>query len=517
SAAASASGSASAGAGADGAGSAGGAAAGASGSAGASGGAAPSAGAIATGPRIWGKSRFTWIHPTAYSSGAWVGYLGLGGSVQLKGGDPATARVGVGSGRGCEAWYAVEPAGFVCAGDTASVDPKEEITAALIQNSGKAGSPWPFEYGESLGAPRYTKIPTPAEMRKAEWDLDKHLEKVSRARGAKSKEEVEAIDKAFVGADFSYSGLPAPELPEVSPFVREARRYVAPGSTVAWVRELDVEFPGGEIEGLTKRTFLLTSDFALVPKDRVRPYPKSQFKGVVLGDEVKLPLAFFRKTERPKYRRGKGGAMEPTGESWAARAWTMVTGEEVTEGKERYLATREEGVFAKAEDATVIDVATPPSKKITEAAGRGTWLDISILGGWLVAYEKTRPVFATLISPGRGGVPFPGLDPVSTASTPTGNFRVDGKFLWATMVSSSNSDIVHTEVQYVQNFHGPHALHGAYWHEVFGEPKSGGCVNLSPIDSKWVFEFTEPALPAGWHGMRSTDQAGYATIVSVHR
>ena len=476
--------------------------------------AAPSP-AAPSGPRIWGKSRFTWIAPSPSLSTGWIGYIGLGGSAPLKGGSLETARVGVGAG-GCAAWYAIEPAGFVCAGDTASTDPAEEVTAALVRDAGKSGDPWPFEYGESLGAPRYTHIPTPEEMRKTEWDLEAHMEKVSRARAAKTPEEVEAIDKELVGCDLAYSGKPAPTLPAISPFVRESRKVVVRGSTIAWVRAFDVDYPGGEF-GVTRRTFVLTSDFAIVPKDRVRPYPRSQFKGVALDDKIKLPIAYFRKTPRPKYKLGADGAMVPTGESWPAKGWTMVTGESVTVGKDRYVATRKEGIYAKAEDATVVTLAQPPSSKILEAQGRGTWLDVSVLGGWLVAYEKTRPVYVTLISPGRGGVPFPGIDPLATASTPLGNFRVDGKFVWATMVSSSNADIVHTDVQYVQNFHGPHALHGAYWHDVFGEPKSGGCINLSPIDSKWVFDFTEPPLPEGWHGLRATDYNAYATIVSVRR
>ena len=404
----------------------------------------------------------------------------------------------------------------MCTGDLASVDPADTLTSWLIDNAGNADSPWPFEYAESLGTPRYTRLPTPAEMRQTEWDLEKHVANMAKARDAKSPEEIAQIDKDLVGVDLTYAGVPAPEMPEVTVFVRVSSKSTALGSTVAWVRQFDVTYPNGEF-GLTKRTWLLTSDHALVPKDRVRPYPRSQFQGVMLSDDVKLPLAFFRKTPRPKYKREADGTMKPTGDTWPAKGHTMVTGEEVVVGADRYLVTREPGIFAKADDAVVAAIATPPSDKIREATGRGTWLDVSVLGGWLVAYEKTKPVFATLISPGRGGIPYPGIDPLATASTPLGNFRVDGKFLWASMVSSTNKDLVHSEVQYVQNFHGPHALHGAYWHDVFGEPKSGGCINLSPIDSKWIFEFTEPALPPGWHGLRSTDQAGYATIVAVHR
>src|SRR6185369_3542380 len=103
-----------------------------------------------------------------------------------------------------------------------------------------------------------------------------------------------------------------------------------------------------------------------------------------------------------------------------------------------------------------------------------------------------------LISPGRGLLPKNGIPETETAATPLGNFRIDGKFLTATMVSSFNEKILHSEVQFVQNFHGPHSLHAAYWHDAWGEPKSGGCVNLSAMDAKWLFAWSEPELPEGW-------------------
>ncbi|MEJ7731496.1 MAG: L,D-transpeptidase [Polyangiaceae bacterium] len=85
------------------------------------------------------------------------------------------------------------------------------------------------------------------------------------------------------------------------------------------------------------------------------------------------------------------------------------------------------------------------------------------------------------------------------------------------MLSRRNDNLVRSEVLYVQNFSGPHALHGAYWHDAWGEPKSGGCVNLSPVDSRWLFEWSEPAVPDGWQGLRSSPEAGPATVVVVHR
>jgi hypothetical protein len=42
------------------------------------------------------------------------------------------------------------------------------------------------------------------------------------------------------------------------------------------------------------------------------------------------------------------------------------------------------------------------------------------------------------------------------------------------------------------------ALHTAYWHDKFGIRKSHGCINLSPVDSRFLYFWTEPHVPPGW-------------------
>jgi lipoprotein-anchoring transpeptidase ErfK/SrfK len=39
------------------------------------------------------------------------------------------------------------------------------------------------------------------------------------------------------------------------------------------------------------------------------------------------------------------------------------------------------------------------------------------------------------------------------------------------------------------------SLHGTYWHNNFGRPRSHGCINLSPKAAKWVYLWTLPAVP----------------------
>jgi lipoprotein-anchoring transpeptidase ErfK/SrfK len=41
-----------------------------------------------------------------------------------------------------------------------------------------------------------------------------------------------------------------------------------------------------------------------------------------------------------------------------------------------------------------------------------------------------------------------------------------------------------------------HAFHGTYWHNDYGHPRSNGCVNLPSSDSKWLYRWTSPIVPA---------------------
>ena len=295
-----------------------------------------------------------------------------------------------------------------------------------------------------------------------------------------------------------------------------------PGSAVAWTDEFDAE----------GRTWLITPDFTFMPKDKVAVYPRVDFHGVHLDTDVQLPIAFMRRTPRPKYERGEDGSIAPNGEQWPRLTWVALTGETVQQGERSWYVTREHGLLLDKSDATVVlPMARTPWGTQVEGAtardkdegnsgglkppdGKRTWVEVSVLQGWMIAFEDTRPVFATLIAPGRGGVPVPGVDPIETASTPTGFFRVDGKFMTGTMV---NKTFVHADVPFILNFHGAHALHMAYWHDTWGEKTSGGCINLAPQDAPWFFHWAEPAMPEGWHGMRSDKEAGAATYVIVHR
>ena len=451
-------------------------------------------------PRVYAKTRFVWIYGEPNADRQWIGFLRSGNSVPLRSTKPL-------AGPGCGAFYAIEPQGYVCAdGRRATLDPNDPVYQAVAPFATKGDSPTPHRYAESLGAARYTTLPTEEQQTWRERDLRAHLRAVESAR---SGTEVKSLD----GVDLSVPSVAPPSFPPLPITVFEDRKELTARSTVAYSSEARI----GD------RAFLLGADFAWIPKDRVRPYPAVQFQGVHLNEQLKLPLAFFRKEQRKKFRRADDGSFQETAESFTRKSYVELTGNAEGSKQDRYLETREPGIWLRAEDAVVptpsanTPWATPNEVRPADAnaSARETWIQISIEGGWLIAYERGNPVFTTLISPGRGGAARPGEDPLKRSATPTGRYPITGKFVTSTM--EAPNDLVHSDVPYAQNLTGPYALHAAYWHDNWGNPQSGGCVNLSPQDAKWLFDFTEPRVPQGWHGVRWLPQQGPATIVVLQR
>jgi hypothetical protein len=450
-------------------------------------------------PRVHAKTRFVWIRSEPDSGTDWIGFLWSGGSVKLKSQKPRP-------GPGCETWYAVEPRGWVCVdGKRVTLDGNDEALAALRKYGGNLEQAQPHRYGESIGLQRYEALPSREELKLRERGFERHAGEVAAARGGETPDALRGIDLT----------LPPDEPPVFPPFVRsvhEGRRYLTRRSTVAYSREVSWEGRG----------YLLAGDYTWVPKDRVKPYPVVTFRGTRL-DAVKLPLAFFRGEDRPTFRRDPNGELVPTGEKLRRLSFVKLTGESVESGGERYLALERDGLFVKARDAVVPEPRrkTPWGDAIGSTTrmnelpkGRRSWLEVSIRGGWLIAYEDTTPVYATMISAGRGGEPVPGRPTLETASTPTGTFPITGKFATATM--EAPNEFVHSDVPWVQNVTGPYALHTAYWHDNWGNLMSAGCVNLSPDDAQWLYGFTEPEVPEGWHGVRWQPKLGAATVVVIH-
>ncbi len=58
------------------------------------------------------------------------------------------------------------------------------------------------------------------------------------------------------------------------------------------------------------------------------------------------------------------------------------------------------------------------------------------------------------------------------------------------------------------------AIHGAFWHNDFGERRSHGCINVRPEDAKWIFRWTTPYISLAQCEQRMT-WPDHGTVVSV--
>jgi lipoprotein-anchoring transpeptidase ErfK/SrfK len=111
----------------------------------------------------------------------------------------------------------------------------------------------------------------------------------------------------------------------------------------------------------------------------------------------------------------------------------------------------------------------------------------------LLAYERGNIVFATRIASGaimRSG----------TYTTPVGHFitfhKRPTRHMAAGDIAASGFDLPGVPwVLYITK--GGISLHGTYWHNDFGRPRSHGCINLTPQAAKWLFRWTNPSVPPG--------------------
>jgi hypothetical protein len=457
----------------------------------------------AAGPsRLWSRGQTTWIYESPRRTKTPLGYVRLGQSVALRGEEPV-------AGPGCAGKYhPVEPYGWVCMDRTASLEESRWLRA--MRDAAPRDALMPFGYALSNGAPMYRRLPTAAEVRRETPTFGKAGAFRPQSWGNRGHERL-AEARVVTARDqtpwfLQSGGSAATEKPPGA-----LRRQIPHGSMLAYTRAF-------EHEG---RSYLLSADGTVVPADRARPFRTSTFQGVKLDERARLPIAFFRKEPRPKWRR-VGDAFQALGESFAARSWAGLDANAppAEVGGKRWLATRErsgaDAVWVLESDATVIREREQPP--IGVAAG-SKWILHSITQGTLVAYDGARAVYATLASPGAGGVPIKGRDPVKMSTTPLGVYRVTFKHRASTMSPEYGEDRKFwiADVPYTQYFNAPFALHTAYWHEDFGEPMSAGCVNVSPLDGKWLFDWTSPGVPEGWAGAGPGGRHGLGTYVVIAR
>jgi len=140
------------------------------------------------------------------------------------------------------------------------------------------------------------------------------------------------------------------------------------------------------------------------------------------------------------------------------------------------------------------------------------WVEVDLSEQKLRAWEGDRLFLETLVSTGLPWWP-----------TPTGEFRIWVKLRATKMEGGSGRYYYYLPnvpyVMYFGNSEVPnwkgYGLHGTYWHNDFGNPRSHGCVNLPTEIAGQLYYWVTPNLPEGKSAVFSSDE-NPGTRVVIH-
>jgi hypothetical protein len=473
---------------------------------------------------------FVFEQPTLTSKK--LGYLRAGSIVETRG--------GVAGKNGCPGgWVPIEPAGFVCMGREATAKLDDPIVKASFRRPDlSAGLPYGYAVVRNQGAPFYTRLPTKEEAKQFEPDWDHHFRTIDGAEADESKEGGYPQLSSMPGGKFPIE--PAPGVlagwatdnkDDELPSLLAANNYVPNLSGLVWSQRtpydggtmcdpkskgcipLDAARPRKRL-GVSfiatykvgERRWLQTTDLLLMPADRVRLVRGTNFHGVELGKgKLELPIVFVKKEGAKRYE-FDGHRMEVKDDAVWRSALAAAKKQRIVAGTKYHELA--DGTYVKEDEVARLD----PIKKLPKWGKDGErWIEINIAKQTLLAVDGDTPIYATLVSTGAGGLASPKDNPYVT---PRGIFRIHTKHVASTMDSNQpEAEFELRDVPYIQYFKDGYALHAAYWHDQFGMPRSHGCINLAPLDARYLFGFSKPELPTGWHGVM---KALTGTIVWIH-
>lgn len=125
-----------------------------------------------------------------------------------------------------------------------------------------------------------------------------------------------------------------------------------------------------------------------------------------------------------------------------------------------------------------------PNPTVPEGIDDNRWISINLYEQTLMVYEDGQLVYATLVSSGlKGWWTQPGVFQIYS--------KLDGDRMMGAFREDRSDYYYLEDVPWTLYYDKARALHGAYWHNGFGYPRSHGCVNLSVIDAHWLYNWAE--------------------------
>jgi hypothetical protein len=248
--------------------------------------------------------------------------------------------------------------------------------------------------------------------------------------------ETTCSDRATFMTDVTYPDWTSVETGEIFEKVWRLKNT----GTCAWTTSYSLIYQGGDLKGTVEQSSLLEE--------------------VLPGDEIELSMDLIAPEIQGKAQsywmlRNAIGETFGIGENAQKPFWAKVS-------------------VGTTPSPTAV-VSWMPQLDPGELSNEGRWIDVDLGDQLLTAYEGASPVMRFLVSSGTNAHP-----------TVTGQFRIWVK-LESTRMKGPGYDL--EDVPYTMYFYEGYGLHGAYWHNNFGAPMSHGCVNLSPSDAEWLFNF----------------------------
>lgn len=502
------------------------------------------------GPWLGAMAFTTPIYPEMRFGDERIGYIRQGGKVPV---DPKPIKK-----PNCkEGWYHLIDGGYVC-GKYATLDmdhPRVKLGVKAPDLEGLV--PYKYAYNRFNGTPLYRELPTREEMNKYEPYL---LEKKDKDKKDKADAGTDTPTPTADTPDAGTDGKSAKHVPDTSeggatpsgdaassgndrsapdqiaamnPLdagAPESSEEVANPPPKPWwqsdeknpnvtLKDLEADSDGNLAKRMVKGFFIAvdktfgwndrlwyrTTGGLVAPTDRmwINKPPESHGMDVPEGT---TSIGFASMDKAGKFE-VDGKKMKEKGKL-PRFSGLPLTGKTMDVDKVTYLETTESGVWLKASQVVIAKPGARPSD-VTDSE---KWVDVDLGTKTLFLMVGDKPVYSTLISPGKRS-----RNKKKDHATPTGQWRIREKHVAVTMDGDGASgDLPYSidDVPYVEYFKGSYALHGAFWHSNFGREMSHGCVNLSPTDAKKVFNWTEPSLPRGWHAVFATkDHPGSMVVI----
>jgi hypothetical protein len=416
----------------------------------------------------------------------WRGYLRAGGTARVVRGPLGNDNCPARPDRQDTGWYEIEGGGFICAsrGAVLTRHLSREMRARLI-GAPDLDAGLPYHYGLAFGpAIMYRSVPTQAV--ESATEPERFAPPAARARMRNSALAVTPGGRPATVEDLT-SGENTPIL-----------RRLARGMYVSIDRMVRAE---------SGATFTRTNSNGYVRTALLQTVRSHGFHGVDLSQQP-LPVAFVISDVAMLRRLGEDGGMYQILRAPRMSTFPLMADDMTLERRgETFVRTRD-GKFLKSTEVSVAVAHAPPA----DLAPGEKWIEVNLDRQLLIAYEGSTPVYAAVVASGVGSA----TDPNSNYETIQGSFRIQQKHIATTMDGNTPNGAYSIEdVPWAMYFEQSFALHGAYWHNGFGTPRSHGCVNLIPEDARWIFHWSSPSVPAGWHGAFATERDP-GTRVYVH-